>query len=138
MIVKERPEFSINKIDIDRDPPHYAVDTVELLKNDFPADELVYVIGEDSLKDLPGWYASNRFIAAVDILAIAPRPGISTNLMEIDDVLPGLADKTIFLQNTQIEIASSIIRDRISNAEPYEHFLPDNITKYLKLNPLYK
>ena len=138
IIINKRPEFFLNMIDIDRDPPHYAAETVELIKDDFPDDEVIYLIGEDSLKDLPGWYASERFITAVDFLAIAPRPGISTNLMEIDSVLPGLAGKTVFLRNAQIEIASSIIRDRIIKAEPFEHFLPNDISKYLKSNPLYK
>ncbi len=138
LILDNRPEFQINLIDINRDPPHYAADTVELLKTKNPADELVYLIGEDSLQDLPGWHAPDRFIAAVDILAIAPRPGISTDLEEMERLLPGLARKTTFLKNVRIEIASSLIKSRIKNSEPYDHFLPEAIAEYLNFHHLYR
>ena len=138
LILDTRPEFQISLIDINRDPPHYAADTVELLKKKNPADELVYVIGEDSLQDLPGWHAPDRFIAAVDTLAIAPRPGISTDLEEMERSLPGLAGKTIFLKDVRIEIASSLIKARIRNFEPYGHLLPEAIADYLKFHQLYQ
>ena len=138
LILDTRPEFQISLIDINRDPPHYAADTVELLKKKNPADELVYVIGEDSLQDLPGWHAPDRFIAAVDTLAIAPRPGISTDLEEMERSLPGLAGKTIFLKDIRIEIASSLIKSRIKNFEPYGHLLPEAIADYLKFHKLYQ
>jgi len=138
LIIGTRPEFQISLIDINRDPPHYAADTVELLKEKNPADELVYVIGEDSLQDLPDWHAPDRFIAAVDTLAIAPRPGISTDLEEMERSLPGLAGKTIFLKDVRIEIASSLIKSRIKNFEPYGHLLPEAIADYLKFHQLYQ
>lgn len=138
LIIDTRPEFQISLIDINRDPPHYAADTVELIKKKNPADELVYVIGEDSLQDLPGWHAPDRFIAAVDTLAIAPRPGISTDLEEMERSLPGLAGKTIFLKDVRNEIASSLIKSRIKNFEPYGHLLPEAIADYLKFHQLYQ
>lgn len=138
MILDSRPEFQINLIDINRDPPHYAADTVDLLKNNNPADVLVYVIGEDSLHDLPGWYAPDRFISAIDTLAIAPRPGITTDPEEMERLLPGLAGKITFLKDIKIEIASSIIRSRIKDSEPFEHFLPEGLTEYIKSHQLYR
>jgi nicotinate-nucleotide adenylyltransferase len=138
LIMDARSEFHINLIDIDRDPPHYAADTVELLKKNNPADELVYVIGEDSLQDLPGWHAPDKFIAAVDILAIAPRPGISTDLGEMERLLPGMAGKTTFLKDVGIEIASSVIKSRMKKSEPYDHLLPEEIAEYLKIHQLYR
>ena len=138
LIMDIRPVFQISLIDINRDPPHFAADTVELLKNKNPADELVYVIGEDSLQDLPDWHAPDRFIAAVDTLAIAPRPGISTDMEEMERLLPGLAGKTTFLKDIRFEIASSVIKSRMKNSEPYDHLLPEAIAEYLKFHQLYR
>ena len=138
LIMDIRPVFQISLIDINRDPPHFAADTVELLKNKNPTDELVYVIGEDSLQDLPDWHAPDRFIAAVDTLAIAPRPGISTDMEEMERLLPGLAGKTTFLKDIRFEIASSVIKSRMKNSEPYDHLLPEAIAEYLKFHQLYR
>lgn len=50
------PAFVISWVDLDRPPPHYAVDTMRLLRQDHPRDRLVYLMGSDSLDDLPLWH----------------------------------------------------------------------------------
>lgn len=130
-------QYEICDIDIQRDPPHYAADTVEILKMDHPEEELVYIIGEDSLVDLPKWHDIQRFIATIDELAVAPRPGISTDLDQLEEVLPGITEKTVFIPNVLLEISSSVIREKVRVGAPFEHFLTDSLVKYIKENELY-
>ncbi len=111
MVIAKMGLFEICDVDVDRDPPHYAADTVEILKRENPNADLVYIIGEDSLLDLPEWYESNRFLTAVDQLAVAPRPEVSTDLDKLNDVLPGISEKTIFIPRVMLQISSSVIRD---------------------------
>ena len=56
LVAEKYRKFLISDIDLQRDPPHYAADTVKILKNGNPSAELVYIIGEDSLRDLPEWH----------------------------------------------------------------------------------
>jgi nicotinate-nucleotide adenylyltransferase len=137
LIVSEYEMFAISEVDLKRDPPHYAADTVEILKADDPSSELVYIIGEDSLKDLPEWYDYSRFLAVIDQLAIAPRPQITTDLDQLERVMPGLIDKTVFIPDVMIDISSSLIRDRIREGAPFQHFLPDCVADYIKKHRLY-
>ena len=48
--------FELSRVDIDRPGPHYAVDTVRLLQEQLPEAELFYLMGGDSLHDLPTWH----------------------------------------------------------------------------------
>jgi nicotinate-nucleotide adenylyltransferase len=137
MVIENWEMFEICEVDIQRDPPHYAADTVEILKKLNPEDDLVYIIGEDSLRDLPKWHDINRFIATVDELAIAPRPEITTDMAELEKVLPGISDKTTFIPNVMLEISSSVIRQRVREDTPYEHFLINSVTEYIKEMELY-
>ncbi len=41
--------FTISRVDIDRPPPHYAFETVRLLKQEYPQAELFYLMGGDEL-----------------------------------------------------------------------------------------
>ena len=134
LVMKKYQEFGISQVDLQRDPPHYAADTVEILKNEAG---LVYIIGEDSLRDLPDWKDPERFLANIDELAIAPRPNIDTNLEELDRELPGLMNKTVFISEVMLEISSSTIRDRIIQGAPYQHFLMTEIAEYIKTNQIY-
>jgi len=137
LVVADQMMFEISEVDIQRIPPHYAADTVEILKNQQPSAELVYIIGEDSLKDLPDWYETSRFISAIDQLAVAPRPEVSADLDQLDRILPGLSDKIIFIPDVLIDISSSMIRERVREGAPFEHFLIDSVADYIKMNQLY-
>ncbi len=137
LIVDSRSEFRVNCVDLNRDPPHYAADTVEILREEDPGQDLVYIIGEDSLQDLPDWHQPVRFLTAVDTLAIAPRPGITTDLADLERGLPELVGKTIWIEHVRIEISSSTIRSRIRSLKPYQHFLPEVIAGYIKKHHLY-
>ncbi|NQS92373.1 MAG: hypothetical protein HQ574_08180, partial [Chloroflexi bacterium] len=125
-------------VDLDRDPPHYAADTVEILKRENPTAELIYIIGEDSLRDLADWVEPARFLEAIDQLAVAPRPGVITDLDELDKALPGIKRKTAFISDVMLEISSSMIRERIICGTPYEHFLPKEVSAYINDNSVYK
>jgi len=137
LIVSRHDKFSISEVDLQRPPPHFAVDTVEIIKDQHPDLKLVYIIGEDSLRDLPEWYQPERFLAAIDQLAVAPRPGFSTDLESLDDKLAGLKDKTTFLKEIMVEISSSLIRERIESGGDYDHFLAGDVVEYIQKNHLY-
>lgn len=138
LILNKYPEFKISYIDLEREPPHYAADTVEILKKENPDWMLVYVIGEDSLCDLPDWHEPNRFLLNVDLLAVAPRPFIKTNLKTLETSLPGITKKVAHISGTLIQVSSSGIRQRIRINEPYSHYLTSEVHQYIIDNDLYK
>jgi len=137
LVAAEMGIFEISEVDIQRDPPHYAVDTVEIIKEKNPSVELVYIIGEDSLKDLPNWHEPDRFLTTIDQLAVAPRPGIKTDLDQLNRAIPGLSEKTVLIPEIMVEISSSIVRERVREGAPFEHFLIDPVIDYINKNKLY-
>jgi nicotinate-nucleotide adenylyltransferase len=131
------PEFEISRVDLDREPPHYAADTVGLLHLENPGEELIYLIGEDSLRDLPEWVEPGRFLTVVDQLAVAPRPHVSVDLIKLENQLPGICRKVKYLADVMIEISSRDIRGRVSSSQPYRHFLPPGVADYIQNYKLY-
>ncbi len=45
--------FAVSEIEASRPGPHYSVETLEAIRRDQPNDELFFLIGADSLADLP-------------------------------------------------------------------------------------
>lgn len=138
LILAENPRFAISEVEIGRQPPHYAADTVEIIRASRPDDELIYIIGEDSLRDIPEWYQPQLFISRIDQLAVAPRPGVNTDRTDLDRILPGLAPRLVFLTDVMVEISSSLIRSRIKEGKPFAHFLPQAVADYLARHPVYR
>ncbi len=86
------PDFELSRVDLDRPPPHYAVDTVALLRKTYPAAELVYLMGGNSLADLPTWHTPQAFVQACDEIGVMQRPGRAYNLPDLEVILPGLTE----------------------------------------------
>lgn len=119
----DNPDFEISRVDIDRPPPHYAVDTLHLLRAAFPGAELVYLLGGDSLVDLPAWVRPQEFVRACDELGVMNRPGELPDLDALDAQLPGLAEKVRWVQAPLLEISGSIIRRRAAQGGTYRYYV---------------
>lgn len=130
--------FELSRVDMDRSGPHYAVDTVSLLQAQFPACELIYLLGGDSLHDLPLWYQPRSLVKRVTGLGVMRRPGANFDLPSLARHLPGIEHKVKFIDTPLLEISSSYIRQRISSGGPYRYFLPERVYEIIQQKHLYQ
>ncbi len=129
--------FELSRVDLDRTGPHYAVDTVRLLQNQHPGCALFYLMGGDSLRDLPLWYGPQELVAQVAGLGVMRRPGAQIDLTRLDAHLPGILDKVKFIDTPLLEISSSEIRQRIAAGRHYRYFLPAAVYELIQQNRYY-
>jgi nicotinate-nucleotide adenylyltransferase len=134
----DNPDFELSQVDIDRPPPHFAVDTVLILARQFPGAELVYLMGGDSLRDLPTWHDPQGFINAIHSLGVMRRPGDHVDLSGLDDRLPGAVEKVRFVDAPLLEIASSEIRERAAQGRQFRYYLPPPVYQYIIEHRLYQ
>lgn len=130
--------FQLSRIDIDRLPPHYAVDTVQLLRQAYPGASLVYLMGGDSLVDLPTWYKAKTFVERLDEIGVMCRLGEVIDLPALEARLPGLTGKVCFVDAPRLEIASTDIRRRIAQGRTYRYFLPPAVWQAIEAQALYR
>jgi nicotinate-nucleotide adenylyltransferase len=132
------PNFELCRVDIDRPPPHYAVDTVELLRTQNPQARLIYLMGGDSLSDLPLWHRPNDFIRACDEIGVMLRPGHAINLDILDARLPGLRARARLVHAPLLEISSSDLRRRVAQGKPFRYFLQEPVYQLILARRLYQ
>ncbi len=138
-MIKEDPLFSLSRVEVDRPSPHYAVDTVRLLRKEYPQDELVYLMGGDSLKDLPiDWHHPDEFVTECDFIGVMRRPQDEVNLDQIGENISGLIDKVQFMDAPLLEISSRQIRKRALEGRPYRYYLPEPVLNVVQEWGLYK
>jgi nicotinate-nucleotide adenylyltransferase len=131
------PLFELSTIDIDRPPPHYAVDTLRTLRGQYPGVGLVYLVGGDSLADLPEWHDPMGVVGGCDALGVMARPGWSFDLPVLEAGLPGLGEKLRFVQSPLLEISSTLVRERIARGEHFRYFLPEAVYRLIRERGLY-
>ena len=130
--------FELSHADINRPGPHYTFDTLHILREQYPADELVYLMGGDSLEGLlVDWHRPEEFIAACDLIGVMRRPGDHLDLTPLEQAFPGIGRKLRFVEAPLLEISSRQIRSRICEGRPYQFYLPESVRQVIKERGIY-
>ena len=129
--------FELCDVDIKRAPPYFANDTLKVLKKKYPMDQLVYLVGSDSLRDLPGWHNPRELIDVCDGLGVMMRADAPIDAQRLEKSLPGIQKKLSFISARPIEVSSSSIRYRIVNGLPYRYLLHPAVYDYIRDNQIY-
>jgi nicotinate-nucleotide adenylyltransferase len=138
LALADGPEFELSSVDMDRPGPHYALDTVTILASINPEADLVYLMGGDSLRDLPFWHRPKDFVAACRQIGVMRRPGDAIYLPRLEKQFPGLTAKVRFVEAPLLEIAAHEIRARIAGGRPFRYFLPPEVYRYIEEHTLYR
>ena len=135
--IKGEP-FELSRLDIDRPAPHYALDTVRLLKEQNFSADILYLMGSDSLNDLPGWHKPSELVSALYAIGVMLRPGEIPELATLEEKLPGLSTKVRFVNAPELAISSSDVRQRVQRGENIDHLVPPGIADYIREHRLYR
>jgi nicotinate-nucleotide adenylyltransferase len=132
------PAFLLSRVDIDRPGPHYAIDTMSLLQQEYPNSQLFYLMGGDSLHDLPSWLRPQDFLRVCDGIGVMRRHEDKVDLESLEKVLPGISKKVNIVEAPILEISSSQIRQRIAEGMGYRYYLRDAVYQAILELGLYK
>ena len=130
------PAFEISTLDLERAGPSYTADLLRLLSAQLPDARLVFLMGEDSLRDLPSWRQPEVILALAE-LGIASRPEIDLDLADIYERLPSARGRVQIVPTTLIDISSSDLRRRVRDGRPIRYLIPAAVEAYIMSNRLY-
>jgi nicotinate-nucleotide adenylyltransferase len=130
--LQDHPEFEISLVDANRAGPQYAVDTLRILQTENPGAALYYLMGGDSLHDLPNWYRPDELLHLTAGLGVLRRPDDQVNLNDLNDRLSGLKEKVSFIQVPAQKISSTILREKIRTGLPVEEDLPEAVLRMIR------
>jgi len=130
--------FTASRVDIDREGPSYTVDTIRLLHDQWGAGvRIYYLIGSDSLAELPTWYQPERLLEICQVVAV-PRPGYEPDLESLDVKIPGAAERIRMLNMPVVDLSATEIRDRIRDRRSIRYLVPDAVQRYIYRHRLYR
>jgi nicotinate-nucleotide adenylyltransferase len=129
--------FEPCEIELERPGPHFMVETAEILQQRNPDAEYCLLLGEDSLRDLPLWHNPQRLLELCP-MAILRRPGCDADLTRLEQTLPGIHARTIFLNAPRLEISSTAIRQRVHADRSIRYLVPDAVEREIADSALYR
>jgi len=137
LAIKDNPAFELSRVELDRPGPHYTLDTIKLIAEQNPHADIIPIIGEDSLRDLPTWHQPQELVYACHWIGVMRRPNDEPNLDALEHELPGITSKIHYVDAPLMEIASREIRSRIANGRSVRYYLPTPVYEYIEQHQLY-
>jgi nicotinate-nucleotide adenylyltransferase len=129
--------FAVSDIETTRPGPHYSAETLAAVKQERPDDDLFFLIGADSLADLPQWRNPEE-IARLATIVVVNRPGIEeANLEVLPDFGPG-CHPLVTVTIPPIGIASKDLRKRLAEDRSIRFMVPRGVEAYIKAQTLYR
>ena len=135
--VAGHPAFEVSEVEARGPGPHYSVQTLEAIGRDRPADELFFLIGADSLADLPTWRQPGR-IAALATIVVANRPGVDPARLAAPPDLGPDARPIRHVTMPAIGIASNELRRRVAEGATIRYQVPRGVEAYIAAQVLYR
>jgi len=136
LAIEDEPAYQLSMLEIDRNGPSYMVDTLKELGKQFPGGELVLILGQDALVDLPNWKDAQR-ILKLALLAIAPRVGRQLPKDDSWRAMPHIGERTEWLEMEPVVVSSTSIRARIHRGSPVRGMAPPAVEEYFRKHRLY-
>jgi nicotinate-nucleotide adenylyltransferase len=96
-----RSKVLVNPIEILRMGPSYTIDTVEAIKQTYPDDEIVLIVGTDAYEKLDHWHRVDELMKMV-ALEVIQRPGYAGNLARDIDAIDVSATQVRLHQSDQL------------------------------------
>jgi len=138
LAIGNKPYFRLSTTEVERAGPSYTVDTIAELKGQFGAKgELFFILGWDSLAELPRWREPERLIKLCRLAAV-PRVGYpKPDLKALEAAIPGSANRVILLDTPLIDISASVIRQRVARGLSIGRLVPGPVARYIREQGLY-
>lgn len=137
LALNDAPQFEICTVDLDRAGPSYTSELLALLAERVPDSSLVFLMGEDSLRDLPNWHEPDR-IATLAELGVASRPAVDFDLEAVLHAVPSARGRVQIVPVPLIDISSAMIRARAANDRPFDYLVPVGVAAFIRDNGLYR
>ncbi len=127
----------VSDFEIKKEKPCYSVETISHFLREYPNDEFVFIIGEDSLDYIEKWYRADELLKLCAFVALG-RGGYES---DIEKKIKYLKDEFFaevsFLKTEEMDVSSSEIRSLIRDKKDVSRFLTKEVLDYILENKLY-
>lgn len=125
------PAFVPSDVELAREGPSYTVDTLAELATAHPDDELLLIVGADTLADVGNWRAAER-IFDLCALGVVDRPGAAPP----ETVAPPGA-RVRRAAGPGLDVSATLVRERASRGLSLRYLVPDGVADYVAKRRLY-
>lgn len=135
------PSFAVSRLEVERGGVNYTVDTLAEVRAARPGDELYFLLGADSLADLPQWREPGRICELAQLLVVrrpgAPEPDFAClEKIVAPQRLAEIRKRVVDMPG--VDLSSTDLRSRVAQGRSIRFQTPRAVEKYIEAQGLYR
>lgn len=139
LAIADNPFFELDMTEVNAKRISYTYITLQEIKKAYPASELYFILGADSLFDLETWKEPEEIFAACNILAAYREGDGQKDFQKQIDYLNEKYHAHIYpLHTPSFEVSSREIRSRVSKNQTIRYLVPKEVGDYIQKTKLYR
>ncbi len=136
LAVEDEVNISVSDYELTQEGVSYTIYTIRHMKELYPCDKLVLLMGSDGLMSFNRWYCWQEIIKLCDIGCISRSYGDSEELKKQAELLS--ENGRVFVSCEDIfPVSSTKIRQLLKKDEDCSCYLPENVVQYILKHKLY-
>lgn len=127
LAIQDNPLFVLQPYEVFKGGTNYTVDTMTHFVNKYPEVDFYFIIGGDSVRDLPTWRRIEELSQLVQFVGIR-RPGVE----DLESIYP-----VIWVDSPLVDLSSTEIRLRVYLEQSIRYQVPQAVIQYIQEHQLY-
>lgn len=123
LAIDDMEHCSLSSIDYRNTEPYYSVNTLKMLQEEYPEDELYLIVGSDIVNDIKNWHEGQWILDNFKLIVVARNGCKNLDLIDITKTL---------------EVSSTEIRELAKEKKQIYPLVPKVVSQYIKRFNLYK
>jgi nicotinate-nucleotide adenylyltransferase len=134
--IADNPLFALSRLDMDRPPPSYSVDLLQMLQE--PGRELFFLVGADILPELPRWHKPQEILRLARLVAINRPESPLPDIAALEAALPGAGERVDLVFIPGVAVSARLLRARVAAGQPIRYLTPPAVERYIQERGLYR
>ena len=133
--------FVVSSLEIERGGVSYTFQTLAAIHELYPAAELFFLMGADSLRDLPTWREPGRICELAIPVVVRRREAPEPDWSTLAGVVPPerlAAISRCQVEMPMVEFSSTAIRRTVAAGRSIRYQTPRTVEKYIEVHGLYR
>ncbi|MEO0557319.1 MAG: nicotinate-nucleotide adenylyltransferase [Bacteroidota bacterium] len=132
LAIQGNPRFEASDLEIQRGGVSYTLATVRRLAGRYPGEDLVVILGGDSLNYFPSWRNPHGILELARLM-VYRRPG-----SELANAPDWVRRRTTVVDGIPLHLSSTHIRNRIAQGQTVRYLIPEAVRQLVEAKGLYQ
>lgn len=155
LATQDEPGFFVSDLEVERPGPTYTVDSVPLLRAEWPAAQSFFLLGSDSFAQITTWHRWAELVDMIDLVVLhrdttwgahmtAEVPGwLAARIVHVTPghSLPasvGGAPRVLVIEHPPVPAAATELRTRVRQGSAVGDVVPPPVARYISKYGLYR